>query len=218
MKALIIGGGKIGFNLLKTLNNNGYSTTLIEKDISICNRIVGEIDGDIMCGDGTDLDVLKEADIQDTDVIAAVTGKDEVNFAICQIVKINFNTSEIIARINNPKNRQIFKAIGINKTVCSTEVIANLIESELTDDKLKVIQTLNRGEMLLIETIIDEKTAWCNKLINAINIPSGCIIVSILREKMIIEPNGSTELKKDDKVLIVSNIAMKNELKKCLNY
>lgn len=216
MRAIIIGGGKVGYYLLKTLKDEGYEITLIEKDASICNKIAEKFDVDIICGDGTDIEVLKDAGIEYSEIVAAVTGKDEENFTICQIIKINFNHCKTIARINNPKNSSIFKALGIDKTVCSTEVIANLIESELNDDKIKIIQALDRGEMVLLELNIDKKSSWRNKTISNINAPNGCIIVSIFRDKKIIYPNGSIEIKEGDKVFIVTNMERKYELEKCI--
>lgn len=216
MKALIVGGGKVGYYLLKTLQEKGYKTTLIESDKKICAKIAEEPNVEVICGDGTDMDVLKEAGIEDTHVVAAVTGKDEENFVICQIVRINFQAGEVIARINNPKNRPVFKAIGVRKTVCSTEVIANLIESELDDKRLKVIQTLERGRMILLETIVDKNTTWCDKDISSLSLPEGCIIVSILRNDNAIAPKGDIVIKENDKVFIVTNMDKRNALEKNL--
>lgn len=216
MKAMIIGGGKVGYYLLKTLQEKGYKTVVIERDRKLCSKIAEEPNVEVICGDGTDIDVLKDSGIEDSQVVAAVTGKDEENFVICQIVKINFKASEVIARINNPKNRAVFKAIGVRKTVCSTEVIANLIESELDDKRLKIIQTLERGRMILLETIVDKDTTWCNKDISSLKLPEGCIIVSILRNDVAIAPKGDIVIMDGDKVFIVTSMDKRNKLEKNL--
>lgn len=216
MRAIIVGGGKVGYYLLKTLKDKGCKVTLIEKNKDMCNKIAEEFNVDIICGDGTDIDVLRDAGIECSEIVAAVTGKDEENFTICQIIKINFNYCKTIARINNPKNSAIFKELGIDKTVCSTEVIANLIESELNDNRIKVIQTLERGQMVLLELNIDKKSSWKNKTISIINVPDGCVIVSIFRNSKIIYPKGSIEIKDGDRVFIVTNMEKKHELEKCI--
>jgi trk system potassium uptake protein len=128
MKAIIVGGGKVGYYLFKTLRENRYNVVLIERERALCKKISEEIDGEIICGDGLDLEVLKDADIRRAQVVAAVTGKDEENLIICQMAKMNFNVKKTIARINNPKNGPIFKALGVDEIVCNTEVIGNLIE------------------------------------------------------------------------------------------
>lgn len=131
MRALIIGAGKVGYYLLKTLEDEGYTITLIERDRKLCTKIAEEFNVEVICGDGTDINVLKDAGIENIQVIAVVTGRDEESFVICQIARINFASTEIIARINNPKNRDVFRKIGGLKTVCNAEVISNLIESQL---------------------------------------------------------------------------------------
>ncbi len=127
MDIIIVGGGKVGYYLLKSLHNK-HEVVLIEKNKEICEKIAEEFSDMILWGDGTSLDVLKDAAIEDANVVVAATGKDEENIIICQIAKMNFNIHKTIARVNNPKNINAFKMLGVDKTVCSTEVIANMIE------------------------------------------------------------------------------------------
>ncbi|WP_055669962.1 potassium channel family protein [Desnuesiella massiliensis] len=216
MRAVIVGGGKVGYYLLKTLKETGYEVSLIEKDIEVCNKIAEDFDADIICGDGTNIEVLTEAGIESSEVIAAVTGKDAENFVICKMIKTNFDIRKTIARINNPKNREVFKALGISDTVCSTEVIANIIDSELNNDRVKLVQTLDRGEIILVEANVDRKSVLKNKLLSNINIPEGCLIVSIFRGNSIIYPNGSIKILEGDRLLMTIPSNKRNELEACL--
>ena len=205
MKIIVIGGGKVGFYLIKTLKNKKHNITLIEKDKELCEKISNQIDIDIINGDGTDIEVLKDADIDVADVVAAVTGKDEENLVICQVAKQNFNIQHTIARVNNPKNQALFKSLGVDNTVCSTQVITNLIDWECESDKIKIIQTFERGEMVLVEVEIDNKITWCNKAIKDLNIPINTVIVSVFREGQVIYPKGNTIIQDHDKVVIVTD-------------
>lgn len=216
MRAIIAGGGKVGYYLLKTLTDKKYKVTLIEKDRDICSKIAEEVDADIICGDASDIEVLKDADIEDTEIVAAVTGKDEENLVICQMAKINFNIGKTIARINNPKNRPIFKALGVDKTVCSTEVIAYLIEGEFTSDKLRTVQTLERGKMILVELMVEKGYTCEGKAIMDLELPIECVIASIIRNDDVVYPKGHTVMKSGDKVLIVTTASSKTELEKLL--
>jgi trk system potassium uptake protein TrkA len=216
MKAVIVGGGKVGYYLLKTLKEKKYDITLVEMNRNTCDKIAHDFNADIICGDGTDVEVLKDAGIEEAEVVAAVTGKDEENFVICQIAKAHFNVNKTIARINNPKNRGIFKALGVDKTVCSTEVIANLIEGQFTTDRLKVVQTLDRGEIVLAETVVSEENLCCNRTIASLDLPDECVIVSILRDDKVIFPKGSIEIKEGDKILVMTNIEKKKEVERCI--
>jgi len=216
MKAIVVGGGKVGYYIYKTLQEKHFEVVLIEKDKNICRRIAEELNGEIICGDGSELEVLQVAGIQDAEVVAAVTGKDEENLVICQMAKIDFNISKTIARINNPKNRPIFNALGVDRTVCSTEVIANLIEDEFENDNVKIVQTLDRGEMLLLEASIEKKSKWKGQLISELNLPNECVIASILRKDTVVFPRGHIEIKEGDKVLIITNIENKTKIEMLL--
>lgn len=214
MKAIIVGGGKVGYYLFKTLREKHYDVVLVERERWICDKISEELDGEIICGDGSDLDVLKDADIDRAEVVAAVTGKDEENLVICQMAKINFNVNKTIARINNPKNRPIFKALGVDKTVCSTEVISNLIEGAIGSEEIKAVQTLDRGEILLLEVEITQRSPWSNKVIKNLEMPEECVIASIIRNDKVVYPRGHIEIKSGDKVLLVTSSEKKKLLEK----
>lgn len=216
MRAIVVGGGKVGYYLVKALKEKKHRVVLIEKDAKICKKIAEELEVDVICGDGSDVEALKDADIREAEVVAAVTGKDEENLVICQMAKVNFNINETIARINNPKNIAIFEALGVDKTVCSTQVICNLVEGEFNSEPLKIIENINKGEMILVEAKIDKDSAWKDKSIGQLNIPKECLILSIIRSEKVIFPRGSVEIKEGDKVLIITNTDKKNDVEKSI--
>lgn len=205
MKTIIIGGGKIGYNLCKTLKERGRQVTVVEQDKETCLKIAEEMNVDVIWGDGTDLEILNEAGIDEADIVAAVTGTDEENLVICQIAKLSFKSMKTIARVNNPKNTVMFKNLGIDNTVCSTEVIANLIEYSLNNEDYRIVNTIGRGTMLLVELSIKEGSPWCGKRIMDLLLPHECVFVSILRGDEMIYPKGDTWLFCNDKVLTVTN-------------
>lgn len=214
MKVIIIGGGKVGFYLAKNLMNRKHEVTLIEKSKELCNLMSKKVDIDIIHGDGTDIDVLKDADIDIADVVVAATGKDEENLVICEVAKENFNIQETIARVNNPKNQDVFKMLAVDKTVCSTEVISNLIDWEFESEQIRILQIFERGNMVLIEVHINKNISWCNKFIKDIFMPMEFVIVYIYRNSQVIYPKGDLLIKDGDKVVIVTdstNIKSKNQ-------
>lgn len=214
MNSIIIGGGKVGFNLFKTLKEHGYDVTLVEINEDICRKIADDTNADVICGDGTDIDVLKDAGIQKADIIAAVTGNDEENLVVCQIAKKGFNISKSIARINNPQNIATFKALGVDQTVCSTAVIANLVEYEFDRDVCKIVQTFDRGTMILVEVQVKENNRWLNSFVRDLALPEECILASILRDEKVIFPRGDTQILLNDSVHIVTTRPTFLEIKK----
>lgn len=214
MKAIIVGGGKVGYYLVKTLKGNSINITLIEKDPKVAQRISEELDIDVVCGDGSDLDVLSECGIQDVELVAAVTGSDEENLVVCQIAKTSFKVAKTIARINNPKNIAMFKALGVDKTVCSTEVIADLIEYEVDNDFVRVVQTFEMGSMVLVEVLMQDKSKWLEMPIKDIQLPLDCVVVSIVRDGKVIYPRGDTVVCLNDEVLVVTDKESMQALRK----
>lgn len=218
MKTIIIGGGKIGYYLLKTLRERNKNVTLVERDMATCKDIAEGIDTEVVCGDGTDLEVLKDAGIENAEIIAAVTGSDEENLVICQIAKMNFNINKTIARINNPKNIAMFKALGVDKAVCSTEVIANLIEYEFDRDVYHIIHTFERGSKLIIEVDVTGGSPWCGKSVKDIELPEETVIISIISDDRIINPNVDTTVSMNDKILLMTGNHALADLKRRLHF
>jgi trk system potassium uptake protein TrkA len=205
MESIIIGGGKIGYNLLKILREKKYQVMLVEMNRNTCLKIADELDAEVICGDGTDPDVLRDAGIEDAEIVAAVTGTDEENLVICQIAKLNFHIQKTIARVNNPKNIAMFRALGLDRIVCSTEVIANMVEYELDRGDCRIVQTLEQGDTILAEMTVNPGNPWMNHPIKDLKLPSDCVISTILHGDKIIFPRGDTEICGDDKVFLITN-------------
>jgi trk system potassium uptake protein len=203
MKAIVVGGGKVGYFLTKTLINKKIDVVMIERNETRANQLSDELGIEIICGNGADMNVLDDAGIYDAQIIAAVSGSDEENLVICKLANVLYPKKKTIARINNPKNIEMFKALGVDSTVCSTKVIADLINYEMTDDKLKVIQTFERGKMLLVELNIEDKNQWINKEIQQLPLPKDLIIVSIIRGEMAVFPRGATVVLPGDHILMM---------------
>lgn len=124
MKTIIVGGGKIGSNLVKTLEKK-HKVTLVDLNRNVCNSIADISNGIVIWGDGTDLEILKDAGIEQVETIVAVTDKDEINFVICQLAKL-YPGIRTIAYINNPNNKEYFKKMEIDHIICSADTITNL--------------------------------------------------------------------------------------------
>jgi len=203
MNTIIVGGGKVGYYLMKMLKAKGLSVIMIEKNQSSAEMISEDLDVEVILGDGTDLNILKESGIRECGMIAAVTGSDEENLVICQIAKVQFGVPKTIARINNPKNIDMFHRLGVDKAICSTKVIADLIEFETETDSVKIIQTFDLGAVVLVQIVVSADNNWTSKLIKNLDIPKDCVIVSIYRDCGVIYPRGDSVILQGDELLVV---------------
>ena len=131
MYAIIVGAGKVGRNLARELIAKGHEVTLIESSRSCYLAIEEEFEHAAQYGDATELWVLERSGIQRADLVIAVTGDDEDNMLVCQVAKEKYLCDRIIARVNNPRNHDHFRLLGIQPAVSATDLILRLIEHEV---------------------------------------------------------------------------------------
>jgi trk system potassium uptake protein TrkA len=128
MYIIIVGAGKVGWNLARELLNKEHEVTLIEANRRRYLTVEQELEHNIQYGDASELWVLERAGIQRADLVIAVTGDDEDNMLICQVAREKYMVERIIARVNNPRNLEHFELLGIKPSVSATGLILNLIE------------------------------------------------------------------------------------------
>src|SRR5689334_14241860 len=122
MYVIVAGGGKVGFYLARELISQGHEVLVIERDVKRADMIQNELGNVVMGGMADEAATLEEAGGGRADVICAVTGDDEDNLVICQVARKRFQVPRAIARINNPKNEEIFRLLGIDETISSTDL------------------------------------------------------------------------------------------------
>lgn len=216
MKVTIIGGGKVGYYLVRTLIEHGHEPTVIEYNRAVCEHIANEMDISIICGDATRLEVLENAEIQDSKALVSVTGSDETNLIVCQLAKKKFGVEKTVAKSNNPKNVAVMQALGIDNVINSTNSIASLIEREVDTSRIKQLLSMNSGEVTLFEVQLPENYVYDGKMLMDIKLPVLFNIVSITRAGRMIIPRGQSMLKSGDKLLVISETNMVKELKSVL--
>jgi trk system potassium uptake protein TrkA len=128
MYAIVIGGGKVGYFLSRDLLERGEEVTLVEKDPVRADWLEGQLGSIVMRGDGDEMAFLSRTGIERADAVLAVTGDDEDNLVALQLAKKHFNVPLTIARVNNPANVEIFKALGVDEAVSATEILLRALE------------------------------------------------------------------------------------------
>lgn len=201
MYTIVAGGGKVGYYLAKELVEQGHEVLVVERDPKQCAFIMEELGNIVMQGDAAEASVLAEAGTGRADVIVAVTGDDEDNLVISQVAKTHFQVPRAIARINNPKNEQIFRMLGIDATVSATDVILGVLEQELPAQNLVPLLRLRHADVEVVETVLDGSAPAVGKTIQDLGLPPDCSIAVIIRGGAPIFPNGDTRLAAGDEVI-----------------
>ncbi|HEY9854782.1 MAG TPA: NAD-binding protein [Stenomitos sp.] len=132
MFILVIGGGKVGYHLVRTLLSEGHEVAVIEKDAQVCESIADQFGGMVIHGDGTVPRLLREAGAVRADVVVAVAGRDQDNLVVCQIAKHLHGVRRTVARINDPRNDRLFAILGVDARISVTSLVAQLIDAEIS--------------------------------------------------------------------------------------
>ena len=203
MNIVIIGAGKVGYYLVKTLLPFKHRITIIEKMPEYCSKLAADLDVAVVNGDGTDIDLLTEVGIENADVFIAVTGRDQDNLIACQLAKRNFHVKRTIARVNNPKNIMVFQKLGVDLAVSSTSTIAEMIEKEIDYTGVKTLIKLKKGDLVLSEVVVSKKSPACNKKIKDMQLPNEVVLMSVVRGETTYIPNGHTVIREDDTIFVI---------------
>lgn len=214
MYIVIVGGGKVGYYLAKTLLPNKHKITVIESKRELCEKIANDLNIAVINGDGTNIDYLREANVEKAQIFIALTGRDEDNLIACQLAKRNFGVKRAISRVNNPKNITVIKQLGVDIAVSSTSIIADLIEQEVDYTGMKTLMKLKGGKVVLSEIIVMPDYPICEKPLKDLDIPGKCVLISVIRDEEVIIPNGETILRSGDLIIISSSEEDQEELRK----
>ncbi len=180
MYIIVVGGGKIGFYLATALLSEGHEVLILEKDSQRCGFICEQLGSVVTRGDGCEARTLDDVGTERADIFVAVTDEDEDNLVACQVAKHLFKVPRTIARINNPNNQRLFKKLGIDVTVSSTDIILEHIEEEVPTHSLVHLLTLEEGDLEVIELKVPGDSRAVGKRMGEVGLPSGtqvCLMV-----------------------------------------
>jgi trk system potassium uptake protein TrkA len=211
---VVVGGGKLGTYVAKALLEEKHEVVVIEKDEKKAARLCQFLNCEIArVGDGCDPGVLEEAGVSRADVVIADTGDDEDNLVICLVTKKKFSRPRTIARVNNPKNKQIFEELGIDSVVSGTEIVLSIVQQEVNVREIAPLMSFRGGNLELVRLAVPGNSPADGKRISDLHLPRHCVIVALEREGDVIVPDGETSIRAGDAMLIVMQPGATKELR-----
>ena len=199
MYIIIVGGGEMGHCLARELLGNDQEVLIIEKDAKKCEHLEEDLGDVSLCGNGSEIEVLTEAGIARADMLIAATDEDEDNLAACQIAKQKFNVSQVLAKINNPRNEKIFAKLGIDHTVNVVSLVLERIKVQLAMFPLIHLLSIENKEKELVLVRVTEGSPAARRAVRDLSLPPGTIFSLMMRrgeESRI--PSQDTVLENDD--------------------
>ena len=203
MRIVIVGGGKLGYHLATIMLDRKHDVRLIEKNKLRCMRLANELDVEVICGDGTEIETLEDAGTQNADCFIAVTGQDQDNLVASQLAKRQFKAIKVIARANDPRNMDALRILGADIVVSSTEIITNLIEQEVDIAEMHLLATLNKCRAGICTMTLPPDTALEGVTLKDVDLPESSLVISIVRGDAMMIPNGNTVIHANDEIVAV---------------
>ena len=200
MYIVIGGGGQVGYYLAKGLLQQGHEVLLLEKDPRRVRQLAEELGSSVTKGDACEARTLAEVGVERADVVIAVTGDDEDNLVICQMAKARFKVKNTIARVNNPRNDELFRALGIDVTVSPTQTILHLIEAEIPHHTIVPLLTLTHAGLGLVEVTVPPDSPAAGKPLKVLRLPISVNLALIVRNERNITPSGDTTIEAEDRI------------------
>jgi trk system potassium uptake protein len=209
---ILAGGGKVGRFIAVELIRDGHDVTIIEKVEDRCEQLLRDHNLLVIHGDACDVRYLEQARPERADVFAATTGDDDDNFVACQLALTSFGVPRAIARVNSPRNEEIFERMNI-EAVSTTSLISRLIREEVTVGELIHLYTLRGGKVNLVEIDIPPDAPPPTHTVADLHLPEESVLVCVFRNDDTIIPRGETRLLAGDQVIALTTPELEETLR-----
>jgi trk system potassium uptake protein len=203
MFVLVVGGGKVGYYLTRELIDSGHEVVLMERDAARASQIADEVGSIVVAHDGCEGKYLGEAGCNRADIVAAVTGDDEDNLVICQMAKHHFDVPRTIARVNNPKNEELFRHLGVDEIISPTRMILGSIEQDIPVHELLHLAALGDSDLEIIEAHLQTGSPAVGRSPGELSMPEGCSLFALVRNGVATPLRSDTVLAVGDKVIAI---------------
>ncbi|MFH1647886.1 MAG: TrkA family potassium uptake protein [Chloroflexota bacterium] len=218
MYIIVIGGGRLGYYLLKALLNEGHEVLVLEKDARVCKTITDELGSVCYRGDGCEAATLAEVGTGRADMFVAVTGDDEDNLVACQVAKHKHNVPRTIARLRNPQNAALFRKLGVDVTISTTDLILEAIEREVPTHPVTHLLTIEEKGLVLVDVKITADSATVGKAVKDLSLPKDSKLALIIpAEGSVKSPASNTVLQAGDQVIAVTTAESEDALRTALS-
>ncbi len=209
MRIIVVGCGKVGETIVGRLSTEGHDIAVIDTDSKVVSWITDNYDVMGVVGNGASYSILKEAGIEETDLLIAVTDSDEMNMLCCLFAKKAGNC-QTIARVRNPiysnEISYIKEELGMAMTINPEYAAATEISRLLRFPSAIKIETFARGRVEMLQVVIPQHSVLDN--CSLIDIPQDArgqvLVCAVERDGEVVIPNGQTVLHSGDTIFVIA--------------
>ncbi|MBS3976593.1 MAG: Trk system potassium transporter TrkA [Syntrophomonadaceae bacterium] len=220
MRVVIVGAGKVGFNIAQMLSQESHDVIVIERDEERQRIVEENLDVQTIFGNGASVNVLENAKIREADLLVAVTEQDELNMVACLVAK-NMGVPRTIARVRNPEyidtaTMAQAASLGIDLVINPEKVAAKAIAELVEVPEALAVEYYADGKVMLLELSLMPNNPIVNKKLRDLNFSYPYLIAAILRSGKIMVPRGDDLLLPYDHIFIVAETRLMKEIEKLL--
>lgn len=209
--AAIIGGGNVGYMLAKSLEDLKIKTKIIEKNYDRCEFLAQELTKTLVInGDGTNLKLLDEEEIGESDVVISVTNNDERNL-LCSLLVKQLGVKRVISRVSKVLNIPLFEKVGIDIAVSSKTSAINEVRNDIDETDVDILALVEQGEGEVLEILLNSD--FDGMFIKDLRFPAPAIVGVIQRRSSVIIPKGDTKLISQDILIIFTKAENADKVK-----
>ena len=213
-KIMIIGGGVVGFYLANMIHMSNFDIKIVEKDRQRCDDIAVKLPyALVLNSDGTDVEMLQDENIEDMDVVIAVTDSDEKNL-LCALIAKQFGVKKVIARVDRPEYVSLFEMVGVDSAVSPRGATIKEVFKLTMGTSMQSITTLEGEKAEVVEYTVTEKSKITGKTLKKIAFPQGSIVSMVVRGNETIVPSGDYKVRSGDRMVMFSLQSALDDLKR----
>ena len=217
MLVVIVGAGSVGSSIAKELLSNGHEVLLIDPKPEVIGKS-GLRGARWLVGDACEISTLREAKLEQADVVVSATGDDKVNLVVSLLAKSEFGVGRTVGRVNNPKNDWMFDdSWGVDVAVNTPRLMTALVEEAVEIGDLVRLLTLQTGVASLVEFTVPTDSHVIGQTVGTIQWPQDSTLVAILRDEAPITPSPDDVVEAGDELFFITTIAAENDLRSLLS-
>jgi len=213
VKIIVVGCGRNGSGLAEALSKGGHDVTVIDSNPAAFAKLGKDFKGKTVQGVGFDRDILKKAEIERSDAVAAFTVSDESNAVIARIAREIYHVPKVVARLYDRRKAEIYKRLGV-QTLSSTTWGIKRAADLLSYSPLNSVFSFGNGDVELVK--IEVPSLVAGRRVNDLTVVGDIHVVAIERGNKTILPTGGTAFQRGDMLYIAVAIAAGSQLKKLL--
>ncbi len=205
---MLMGGSRVAFYLAQLLEKRGLEVKIIEKDYKHCKHLAGQLDEAIILnGDGSDIDLLQDEGVQDTDLFVALTEDDKLNILVSLMAK-RLGAKKIIAQVRRSDYLPLIEAVGIDIAISPRLLTAEAVLRFVRNSEFLSLSVLEKGSAEVYEFILNaHMKRMINKPIKDLGLPKGVLIGAMFRNNDAVIPSGNDVLMPGDRIIIFAAAA-----------